>query len=56
MTPKEKAKELVERYSYHSYMNSNESAKQCALIAVRLLIEENEKIEIMVGQVPNSKN
>ena len=38
MTPKEKAKELVEKLSYHSYMNSTESAKQCALIAVDEII------------------
>ena len=41
MTPKEKAQELVERFSEHSYVfhtldttTSMTSAKQCALIAV----------------------
>jgi len=44
MRPKEKAKELVELYcqllSIRDYEN-NEKAKQCALIAVDVLIKEN---------------
>jgi hypothetical protein len=51
MTPKEKAEELVDKffeYNYmtkwdsiiHKWIEDNNSAKQCALIAVEELIEE----------------
>ena len=47
MTPKEKAKELVEKFlfmyrpSMHPpYLKANEAAKQCALIAVDEIFEE----------------
>jgi hypothetical protein len=40
MTPKEKAKELVEKYdSTLTYLESKLKAKQCALIAVDELIK-----------------
>ena len=39
MTPKEKAKELVEKYdSTLTYLESKSKAKQCALIAVDEII------------------
>jgi hypothetical protein len=41
MTPKEKAKELVDKYSvYTSGWNYDELAKQCALIAVDEILAE----------------
>lgn len=41
MTPKEKAKELVEKYdSTLTYLESKSKAKQCALIAVDEIIKE----------------
>jgi hypothetical protein len=43
MTPKEKAQELVDKYSvYTGGWNYYELAKQCALIAVDLAIEYND--------------
>jgi hypothetical protein len=44
MTPKEKAQELVKKFTAHSYHNDNvqqcfDHAKQCAIIAVNQLIE-----------------
>ena len=41
MTPKEKAKELIDKFKYYSDVNHNgnfENAKQCALIAVDEII------------------
>jgi len=49
MTPAEKAKELVDKYWIYLRANllyddeAKEDAKQCALIAVDELIEEEEK-------------
>jgi hypothetical protein len=41
MTPKEKAIELVEKYDETlTYLESKSKAKQCALIAVDLLLSE----------------
>ncbi len=43
MTPKEKAKELVSKFTFLSYPESNEkfyNPKQCALIAVDEIIKE----------------
>jgi hypothetical protein len=47
MTPKEKAKELIEKYDcinfeISAYKNWVEAAKQCALIAIDLAIEYND--------------
>lgn len=43
MTSKEKAKELVEKFIPHSSGNSNNNeAKQCALIAVDEILENND--------------
>lgn len=43
MTPKEKAKELVDKFIPHSSGNSNNNeAKECALIAVDEIIESYE--------------
>ena len=43
MTPKEKAKELVEKYdSTLTYLESKSKAKQCALIAVDNIIKETK--------------
>ena len=44
MTPKEKAKELVQRFIAHAYHNNNElqckeHSKQCALIAVDEILD-----------------
>ena len=47
MTPKEKAKELLDKFLYinvHNTMNRNE-AKQCALISVDELIENHNKMK-----------
>ena len=45
MTPKEKAKELVDKYSvYTSGWNYDELAKQCALIAVDEIITAIENV------------
>ena len=51
MTPKEKAKELVEKFlfmyrpSMHPpYLKANEAAKQCALIAVDEIINYHESL------------
>jgi hypothetical protein len=42
MTPKEKAKELVEKYDTTlTYLESKSKAKQCALIAVTEIINSN---------------
>tara|TARA_R110000851_G_scaffold302743_1_gene460114 strand:+ start:80 stop:343 length:264 start_codon:yes stop_codon:yes gene_type:complete len=54
MTPKEKAKELVERflsldmYDYEDYVYwlEKENAKQCALICVDEILKANEKISL----------
>ena len=54
MTPKEKAKELVDKFSNHSFydqsknnqcqfIETKESAKQCALIAVDEIINSGDK-------------
>lgn len=41
MTPKEKAKELVDKYDETlTYLESKSKAKQCALIAVEEIISE----------------
>jgi len=45
MTPKEKASELVNKM-YHYQWREKERAKQCALIAVELLIKELEECSI----------
>jgi hypothetical protein len=46
MTPKEKAKELFDKYfefvEAYSVQGQNENTKQCALIAVDLAIEYND--------------
>ena len=43
MTPKDKAKELVEKYDETlTYLESKSKAKQCALIAVDELIYETQ--------------
>jgi hypothetical protein len=43
MTPKEKAKELVDKFMPHSNGNSNNNeAKQCALIAVDEILNNNK--------------
>jgi hypothetical protein len=46
MTPKEKAKELFDKYfefvEAYSVQGQNENAKRCALIAVDLAIEYND--------------
>jgi hypothetical protein len=44
MTPKEKAQELVKKFTAHSYHNDNvqqcfDHAKQCALIAVEEILK-----------------
>ena len=44
MTPKEKAKELVHKYHKIHTINNYE-VKQCALIAVDELIEQERKID-----------
>ena len=42
MTPKEKAKELVDKYTqYVTEINEYEYAKKCALIAVDLILTEH---------------
>ena len=42
MTPKEKAKELVDRFDETlTYLESKQKAKQCALIAVDEIINSN---------------
>jgi len=43
MTPKEKAKELVDKFQlqYNPYYNNIYSAKQCALIAVDEILDLN---------------
>ena len=38
MTPKEKAKELVDRYKNEGWVIGGDTAKQCALIAVDEII------------------
>jgi hypothetical protein len=53
MTPKEKAKELVDKFMPHSNGNSNNNeAKQCALIAVDEICEAINWHEF---QVPNEE-
>jgi len=47
MTPKEKAKDLMDKYldlDFHLYL---ENAKQCALIAVDLHLEELSKMKLI---------
>ena len=46
MTPKEKAKELVEKYAIWSWTDvcDYEGAKQCALIAVDEILESHYKL------------
>lgn len=47
MTPKEKAKELLGRFDETlTYIESKAKARQCALIAVELLIECTPSINI----------
>jgi len=42
MTPKEKAKELIDKYdSTLTYLESKSKAKQCALIAVEEILSAN---------------
>ena len=46
MTPKEKAKELVDQYDETlTYLESKSKAKQCALIAVDEIITNRERIK-----------
>ena len=45
MTPKEKAKELMDTIFYRTYHIKSEDAKQCALITVDEILS-NEKIEL----------
>jgi len=49
MTPKEKAKELFDKYfefvEAYSVQGQNENAKQCALIAVDEILKRNEPIQ-----------
>ena len=50
MTPKEKAQELVKKFTAHSYHNDNvqqcfDHAKQCALIAVDEIIDSEPQYE-----------
>jgi hypothetical protein len=53
MTPKDKAKELVDKFMPHSNGNSNNNeAKQCALIAVDEICEAINWHEF---QVPNEE-
>lgn len=45
MTPKQKAKELVDKYdSTLTYLESKSKAKQCALIAVDEMIIQNGEL------------
>ena len=44
MTPKEKAKELVNKYWGKGITNDKEIAKQCALIAVKEILSNNTDI------------
>jgi len=44
MTPKEKAKELMDTIFYRTYHIKSEDAKQCALIAVDEIIKDREKL------------
>lgn len=47
MTPQEKAKDLVNKYDNTlTYLESKSKAKQCALIAINLLIESTPSINI----------
>ena len=49
MTPKEKAKELVDKFTPHSSGNSNNNeAKQCALIAVEEILNDYEEFPYKV--------
>ena len=47
MTPKEKAKELVEKMAIYHWTDvcDYEGAKQCALIAVDEILKRNEPIQ-----------
>jgi hypothetical protein len=47
MTPKEKAKELVDKYSFVEiqHYTSMFEVKQCALIAVEEILKRNEPIQ-----------
>jgi thymidine kinase len=57
MTPKEKARELVERYDDAlTYLESKEKAKQCAMIAVDECIKHEKQIveQIKSLQLRNS--
>ncbi len=56
MSPKQKAKQLIDKFESHSFMDidmrisSYESAKQCALIAVDELIEHTDWTEVNYWQ------
>jgi len=56
MSPKQKAKQLIDKFEAHSFMDidmrisSYESAKQCALIAVEELIEHTDWTEVNFWQ------
>ena len=59
MTPKEKAKELVDKMMYHLKYNcqptlSEMVAKQCALIAVDEIIEMYNELNVNGFLKPNS--
>jgi len=49
MTPKEKAKELLERMTVHHWTDvcDSEGAKQCALIAVDEIINSSPSLPIL---------
>lgn len=51
MTPKEKAKQLIEKYEFVYIQNytSMHEVNQCALIAVDQIIEELNEFDIMDG-------
>jgi len=56
MTPKEKAKELVDKFNYESKHYLMLDAKQCALIAIDECIKYEKQIveQIKSLQLPNS--
>lgn len=55
MTPKEKAKELVDKFAMYLRANlrydeeANEEAKQCALIAVDEILKSNSNINVFIS-------
>jgi len=56
MSPKQKAKQLIDKFESHSFMDidmrisSYESAKQCALVTVDELIEHTDWTEVNFWQ------